>query len=214
MISHNEGKLKEKVKSRAMGAFSTDDMYIDKDSWVINLSNYQLSLHEKCVLQNGLNFATTPRVILITNIVTNIETGVYNLSENSKVTVCAAAVNILKNSKPETNPNIWRQQLTAVMNLKQDSSVTVVPVDKMKAVVVMDTVEYREKVSALFSDANTYIKITDKYRNPTSRVGNDLNRQTNHRSTNLVHLYVPLPAVSTHQPTMYPKILFPCYHHC
>jgi len=31
VISHNEGKLKEKVKSRAMGAFSTDDMYIDKD---------------------------------------------------------------------------------------------------------------------------------------------------------------------------------------
>lgn len=93
------------------------------------------------MLQNGLNFATTPRVIPIANIVTNIETGVYNLSENSKVTVCAAAVNILKNSKPETNPNIWRQQLTAVMNLKQDSSVTVVPVDKMKAVVVMDTVE-------------------------------------------------------------------------
>jgi len=59
------------------------------------------------MLQNGLNFATTPRVIPIANIVTNIETGVYNLSENSKVTVCAAAVNILKNSKPGTNPNIW-----------------------------------------------------------------------------------------------------------
>ena len=40
----------------------------------------------------------------------------------------------------------------------------------------MDTAEYREKVHTLLSDENTYTKITDKRRNPTSRVEKDLNK--------------------------------------
>ena len=39
----------------------------------------------------------------------------------------------------------------------------------------MDTVEYREKFRALLCDEDTYTKITDKCRNPTSRVEKDLN---------------------------------------
>ena len=39
-------------------------------------------------------------------------------------------VHILKNNKPETNPNISRQQLTAVKNLQQDSLITVVSARK------------------------------------------------------------------------------------
>jgi len=65
----------------------------------------------------------------------------------------------LKNSKPETNANISRQQLAAVKNLQQDSSITVVPEDKRKAVVVMDTFGYKEKVSPLLNDDNTYTKL-------------------------------------------------------
>ena len=45
-------------------------------------------------------------------------------------------VYILKNSKPETNPNISLQQLAAVKKtLQQDSFITVVPARKGKAVV-------------------------------------------------------------------------------
>jgi len=38
-----------------------------------------------------------------------------------------------------------------------------VPADKKKAVAIMDTVEYREKVGTLLSDEDTYTKITDKH---------------------------------------------------
>ena len=87
----------------------------------------------------------------------------------------ASVVNILRNSKPEATQNITRQQLAAVRTLQQDPTVTVVPADKGKSVVVMDTVEYREKVRTLLSDEDTYIKITDKRKNPTSRVEKSLN---------------------------------------
>ena len=40
----------------------------------------------------------------------------------------------------------------------------------------MDMAEYREKVRTLLSNKDTYAKITDKRRNPTSRVEKDLNK--------------------------------------
>lgn len=48
-----------------MGAFGTHsgEEFVDKDRWVINLSNRQLDPDETSALQNGLNFATTPRSI-------------------------------------------------------------------------------------------------------------------------------------------------------
>ena len=82
MISHNASKLKEKVKKRHsrkltdMGAFVTEDPYIDKNRWVINLSNCQLSEHETSALQNGLNFATTPKTVPTSRVVANVESGI------------------------------------------------------------------------------------------------------------------------------------------
>ena len=129
-----------------MGALVTEDPYVDKNRWVINLSNRQLSEHETSALQNGLNYATTPKTVPTSRIVANIESGIYNLSGSAKATIRASVVNILRNSKPETTQNITRQHLAAVRTLQQDPTVSVVPADKGKAVVVMDTVEYREKV--------------------------------------------------------------------
>ena len=40
----------------------------------------------------------------------------------------------------------------------------------------MNTEDYKEKISSLLNDENTYNKITDKRRNPTSRVEKDLNK--------------------------------------
>ena len=91
------------------------------------------------------------------------------------MTIRAPVVNILKNSKPQATQSITRQQLATVRTLQQDPTITVVPADKGKAVVVMDTAEYHEKARTLLSDEDTYTKVTDKRRNPTSRVEKELN---------------------------------------
>lgn len=55
-------------------------------------------------------------------------------------------------------------------------SIIVVLVDKGKVVVVMDMVEYCEKVYILLSDENIYIKIIDKCRNLILWVEKDFNK--------------------------------------
>ena len=136
-----------------MGGSKTSSEYVNKDRWVINLSSRQLIEQEIISLQNGLNFATTPRSIRTSRIVANIETGIYNLPHSSKASI---RVSILKNRKPETTNNISKQQLAAIRNLKQDPSIVIVPADKGRATVVMNTAEYKEKVSALLKDGSTY----------------------------------------------------------
>ena len=97
VISHNaNNKLKEKVKNRHsrkltdMGTFVREDPYVDKNRWVINLSNRQLSEHETSALQNGLNFVTIPNTVPTSHIVANIESGIYNLSGSAKATIPAS----------------------------------------------------------------------------------------------------------------------------
>ena len=80
--------------------------------------------------------------------------GFRRLKKSSEI-AGSRTVHILKNSKPETHPDISLQQFAAVnKDLQQDSFITVVPARKGKAVVVMNMVEYTEKVGGLLNDDN------------------------------------------------------------
>ena len=72
--------------------------------------------------------------------------------------------------------NISKEQSRALRNLKKDKDITIVPADKGRAVVVMNTNDYDNKISDLLNDEKTYIKITDKSKNPTNKVEQDLNK--------------------------------------
>ena len=54
--------------------------------------------------------------------------------------------------------------------------ITILPADKGKSVVVMDSKEYKQKVSTLLVHTKTYSQLTDKRLNPTTRVEKDLNK--------------------------------------
>ena len=66
-----------------------------------------------------------------------------------------------------TKKNITSEEEKALRDLAKDKSVTILPVDKGRAVVVMNTNDYTEKVNNPLNDDKTYQKITDKRRNPT-----------------------------------------------
>ena len=63
-----------------------------------------------------------------------------------------------------------------MQNLEKDKTIIVVPADKGKAVVVMNTHDYETKMNDLLCDQQTYLKITDRRRNPTSKSKKDLNK--------------------------------------
>ena len=71
----------------------------------------------------------------------------------------------LRNFKPPTQ-NLTKGEKEAVERLGKDKSITLLPADKGRMIVVMDTEEYNEKRAVMLSDTNTYEVLK---RDPTNR---------------------------------------------
>ena len=65
--------------------------------------------------------------------------------------------------------NISKGERVALQTLKKDNSIIILPADKGRAMVIMNTAEYREKMTNMVGDTNTYTRLskdpTHKYKN-------------------------------------------------
>ena len=62
----------------------------------------------------------------------------------------------------------------ALKDLRSDKEIIITRADKGSAVVVLNRTEYHCQVAEMLEDKNTYKRITDKRRNPTSKTETDL----------------------------------------
>ena len=63
-------------------------------------------------------------------------------------------------------PNITKAERAALRNLQKDDTIIILPADKGRSTVLMNTDDYNTKITALVSDTNTYSKLK---KNPTTR---------------------------------------------
>ena len=85
-------------------------------------------------------------------------------------TLRADCVRLIKNA-PKPKPNLPKKQRIALSNLAKDKEITIVPADKGRSVVIMNTEDYKTKAKLILSDTSTY-KVLDK--DPTSRFSTTL----------------------------------------
>ena len=144
---------------------------VNRSTWVRNLSSRILSEDETHVLQKGLNFAVTPKFIPKLDIISEIEDGISSLSVADKELVRAEVVKTLTTIR-HTKPNISRGEMKALKKLKNDDSITIVKADKGNCTVVLDTVDYENKMKELLSHEETYSTIL---KNPIKKIERLLN---------------------------------------
>ena len=148
----------------------------DKEKWVVNVSQRTLNPVEISALEKGSNFSIAPKKIPVAKILSSVENGIFSLNQTAKDTIRVSVANILKSCKVPATVNITKEQEKALQNLRRDETVKILPADKGRSIVVMDSDEYKEKVYVLLNDTNTYWKLTDKRLNPTTSVEKDLNK--------------------------------------
>ena len=118
---------------------------------LIYLLNLSLNDADIILLKKELNFAVTPANIPDTEIIAKVETAVRQLDAEQADTVRRAVNGILQRAElPE--PNITKEMRDALKSLKEDESIMVLPADKGRASVVMDTDTYRAKMSTLIEN--------------------------------------------------------------
>ncbi|KAL9954306.1 hypothetical protein ACROYT_G041825 [Oculina patagonica] len=165
-------KFEKLVREKHAAVSLADTPYVDKTNWVINLSSRSLSDAEIALLRKGLNFAVTPTNIPAKEIIASVESAVRQLNTEQADRVRRAVNSILQQAEPP-EPNITKEMRDGLKSLKEDDSIMILPADKGRASVVLDTDTYRTKMSTLIE--NRPYQLLNK--DPTDRLTRKLSEK-------------------------------------
>jgi hypothetical protein len=125
---------------------------------VINLTDQKLDNALSSLLQKGLNFAVTPCSSPIEDILAGVEKAVLSLPAEMAEEARQETVRIIKHSS-RPRDNLRKTERAALKSLKNNTNLTILPADKGKATVVLNTIDYKHKISSLLEEPS-YRKLT------------------------------------------------------
>ncbi|XP_072051785.1 uncharacterized protein [Amphiura filiformis] len=136
--------------------------------WVKNLSDRPLSSNEQSLLEKGLNFAVTSKRVQVTDIITATESAIRNArlgpanAEELRSRVSASVIS----AKPPQH-NLSKAEFTALESLKKNKDIAILPADKGRCTVVLNSTDYDKKAKELLGDTKTYTTLN---KDPTSGI--------------------------------------------
>lgn len=167
-------KRKEVNNGQVGNSIATECM----SRWVTNSSKRILNDPELSVLQKGLNFAVTPKHVPVVDIITITEGACRSLNSGQSDELRAKILNVLDKHDVIQDHNITKEEVKALESLRKDTSIKILPADKGRTTVVLDTDEYIRKCNLLLSDTKTYKKVnrdpTQNYKKEFAKVLKDL----------------------------------------
>ncbi|KAM7297972.1 uncharacterized protein ISCGN_023123 [Ixodes scapularis] len=143
----------------------------DSTRFVTNLSSRQLSPYEVSVLAKGHGFNMTTTKPPLPKMVANIEDGILHLDPSARDRVRQKVIGILSKLPRRQQPNLPREEIAALRDLRGDTNIVILPADKGNSTVVLDRDAYENKIQNLL-DSSAYEKLR---KDPTSQVQTKLN---------------------------------------
>ena len=133
--------------------------------WVKNFSNRDLNATETRLLSKGLNFAVASKKIPVVEIVTAVESACLKLNKSDADDLRSSVNNILKKQRsPNTQSNLSKEEQRALQELRKDRNIKILPADKGRCTVLLNTDDYKNKCKAMLNDEQTYMRLK---RDPT-----------------------------------------------
>ena len=122
---------------------------------MINLSKHKLLEEENDVLSRGLNFAIVTNHIPKQQILAEVETGIQRLPENKANLIRNQTINIL-NQKQKLQSNLTSSEIKTLNNLTKNVEIRICKADKGNSTVILDKIDYDQKMLSLFNGESTY----------------------------------------------------------
>ena len=151
-------KLLEKEKRKNDGNYDKDEHAQIKKRWVVNLSDIRLEPEANSLLRRGLNFAVTPKTLPVDEIITATEVACQQLNPSQAQQLRTDTAKAIKRSRNPTS-NLSSGERKALIDLKKNQNVMVLAADKGRATVLMNTVDYKNKIMDLLNDTNIYERL-------------------------------------------------------
>ena len=179
---------------------------VDKDKWIINLSEKQLSDGAKSLLLKGMKFAITPKYIPKEEIIAKVESSLKGIDKPEADTIRAKVSLTLQKAKCPKD-NLTRNERTAMKELMNDDSILILPADKGRATVILKREDYFAKCNEHIDNGPyEYLK-----RDPTESIKREcLKKLKKLKDQNIIDqtLYFKLKPTDSPAPRFYglPKI--------
>ena len=138
--------------------------------WVIYLSSIPLTQEQESLLAHGPNFVVTPQKPPYGEYITSIERACQSLDSHTAEELRSDIYRVLRQPQ-QLKPNVKKEEIKAIKQLKADKDCMVLTTDKGVALVVMDRSDYIKKAKELLEDTNTYRTIQS---DPTNKLKNKL----------------------------------------
>jgi len=111
----------------------------------VNISKYKTTKEEATVLSKGLNFAVSAEGIPTDEYIVPTEQACKFLPEEESHQLRAKVAGLLHSAKPPQS-NLSKEERQVLGNMAKNKDITILPADKGKATVIMDTEDYESKV--------------------------------------------------------------------
>nr|XP_049602429.1 uncharacterized protein LOC125984529 isoform X1 [Syngnathus scovelli]XP_049602430.1 uncharacterized protein LOC125984529 isoform X1 [Syngnathus scovelli] len=119
------------------------------------MSRHKLTQAECSILAKGLNYAITPKNIPVDDFILATELACEKIhNPGQKAALRNEVAGILKTAKSPPS-NITKQEINAMITLAKNKDITILPADKGRTTVIMETDTYEESMQQLLQD-DTY----------------------------------------------------------
>ena len=123
----------------------------DEKPNVVNLSSIDLSDAETCVLGKGLNFSVVPESVCLPDFAATVELALMRVSAGERAWVRREVARAV-GRHGKLRRNLGTDELAAMHALRRRDDIIILPADKGGATVVMDRVDYDDKLEDLLQN--------------------------------------------------------------
>lgn len=126
------------------------------DKWICNLSKHILTEAERTILAQGLTFTVTPKRIPHEDLILATELACERIPDRGqKASLRNEVAGIPKTTRLPPS-NITKEEAEAVRTLSSNNNITILPADKGRTTVIMDTEQYEKQMNNMLMDNSTY----------------------------------------------------------
>ncbi|XP_064472450.1 uncharacterized protein LOC135386811 [Ornithodoros turicata] len=111
------------------------------------------------LLSKGLDFALAPRAVPKREIIVEIEDRLRHIKDSTGVNLARSRIATILNNVTGSPSDLSKQERSAPRDLRSDKSVIVLPANKGKGTVILDTEDYRPKMQEILDDAAHFVPL-------------------------------------------------------
>lgn len=183
----NQNKINKLLHTKQKNEIKIRDIN-ESPKWIKNLTDIEIPNDIADILMLGPNFAIDikdDKNIPTDTIISNIEVGINHLPNYKKDQIRAKTCNILtnfkqkiKNNKQQTSIN--KKLIKTQHYLKQHPNIKILKADKTNKTVIMNSVDYENKMNDILNDKKTYKLVKLDPTNTYQKKNNDLIKSWQH----------------------------------